>query len=72
MIWNWQDISALSIVSIAIVYVAYLVYRRLRRREAAECGGGCFGCKQAEPRATQLVTSIGTSASVGKDAPSVD
>ncbi|MDA1050882.1 MAG: FeoB-associated Cys-rich membrane protein [Planctomycetota bacterium] len=60
MTWNWQDISALSIVSVAVVYVATLVYRRLRRREAGACGGGCFGCKQAEPESQQIVT-IGTS-----------
>ncbi|MEO8495069.1 MAG: hypothetical protein ABI614_08360 [Planctomycetota bacterium] len=65
MTWNWQDIAALSIVSIAVVYVAYLVWQRLRRRDTGTCGGGCFGCKQAAPEATQLVTRIGASKSVG-------
>lgn len=66
MTWNWQDIFALAIVSIAVVYLAFFVYRRLRRREGGACSGGCFGCQQPEPEATQLVTSIGTSESVSK------
>jgi len=60
MNWNWQDISAISIVSIALVYVSRLVYRQLRRREAGACGGGCFGCQRTEPESVQLVT-LGTS-----------
>jgi hypothetical protein len=69
MTWNWQDFGALSIVSIAVVYVAYSVYRRLRRREVGACGSGCFGCTQPEPEANELVTSIGTSASIRKQVP---
>lgn len=69
MIGNWQDIVALSIVSIAVLYVAYSVYRRLRRRETGACGGGCFGCTQPETESPQVITSIGTSASVGKQVP---
>jgi hypothetical protein len=53
---NWQDIIALAIVGIAFTYVACLVYQRLRHGNAGACGGGCFGCKQAESEPTQVLT----------------
>lgn len=56
MTWDWQDIIALIIVGVACTYVAYLVYLRLRGRKARACGGGCFGCQQAEPESTQVHT----------------
>jgi hypothetical protein len=56
MSWDWQDIVALSIVGIAFAYVARLVYQRLHRRNTGACGGGCFGCKLAEPELTRVHT----------------
>ena len=55
MSWNWQDISALSIVGGATMYVTALVYRRLRRRETGACDSGCSGCEQTELASTQQV-----------------
>ncbi|MBI2481752.1 MAG: hypothetical protein HYV60_24850 [Planctomycetia bacterium] len=71
MTWNWQDIIALTIVGVAFTYVAYLVYQRLRRRNVGACGGGCFGCKQAEPESTQVQT-IGVSENLKAEKSVVD
>ena len=62
MTWTWQDIVALSIVGVAFAYVANLIYQRLRRRNAGACGGGCFGCEQAEPVPPQPLIQIGATA----------